>query len=62
MLKTVAIKGFILGSADGHVPHFTRQETNRFCFVMQLSCRSEEKKRGVWASSATQLGFSGARE
>ena len=44
MLKTVPIKGFIfIGSADGHLPHFTRQETDRFCFVMQLSCRSEEK-------------------
>ena len=58
MLKTVPIKGFIfIGSADGHLPHFTRQETNRFCFVMQLSCRSEEKKRGVRATSAAQLGF-----
>ncbi|PYK85697.1 MAG: hypothetical protein DMF47_09300 [Verrucomicrobia bacterium] len=58
MLKTVPIKGFIfIGSADGHLPHFARQETDRFCFVMQLSCRSEEKKRSIWATSAAQLDF-----
>ena len=63
MLKTVTIKGFIfIGSADGHLPHFTRQETNRFCFVMQLSCRSQGKNEpAAPASKPAQLAPFGPR-
>jgi hypothetical protein len=38
-LKTVTIKSFIIYVVPTADRPFTRQETNRSCFLMQLSCR-----------------------
>src|SRR6266568_7924223 len=51
-LKTVTIKSFIIYVVPTADRPFTRQETNRACFVMQLSCRFEQKNAACTVKSA----------